>query len=403
MNSKLTLFVAIIYSMLLNYQLKAQNKIANVDFNHQFRMNGLRSDVICIKNDTAAYLLVQFSAPFDSIKNYNLSYSLVNSTGEEIKKYYKLNRLSQYFQSENKYGSQFGVPIKLDDHKYIAFWLSDTITKTIYPYVTETNKVQRGNGIALISGGLNMTIFEHYREVGSTVRINGHVSVEDSVLIDFYDYHFLPAPPPMSQRKDSLRVPFKKDESTIIGIADSFKLEQEGLFYLHFPGMKYGHAILSRQRFYPKFTSIDKLVESLRYIATEDEYNKMTTSFQKKDLFDEFWLNNTKSPEKAKEAIMEYYKRIKEANCLFTTYKEGWKSDMGMIYIIFGAPSHVYYNDNGVMWVYNKTFELPRFAFFFNRVELGLLGQEYKLERKLEFEKLWFRTVSLWRTGKKEY
>ncbi|CUS97606.1 GWxTD domain-containing protein [Candidatus Kryptonium thompsonii] len=37
----------------------------------------------------------------------------------------------------------------------------------------------------------------------------------------------------------------------------------------------------------------------------------------------------------------EYYSRVKYANEHFGHYLEGWKTDMGMVYIIFGPPSSV--------------------------------------------------------------
>lgn len=403
MNNHRFLFFIFLLAMLFGVGLRAQNKISNIDFRHQYHMDGLRGDIICAKLDSTAFFLVQFTAPYEDIKSYILSYSLFNSTSDEINSFYNLGILSNYFQFEDFHGSQYGLQLKVYDNKYIALWLTDTTSNITYPYFSEINALQESNGLALNRGNLNTTLFEHYKEMGSTIGFNNQVNQGDSVLVDFYDYHFLPARPPMSHYRDTLKVPFNEDETIGLSTRGTFNLSQKGLYYFHLPGQTYGYPLLSTEKFYPKFTSIEKLVESLRYIATNSEYEKMTTSFQKKDLFDEFWLNNTKSPERAKITIKEYYVRIREANLLFTNYKEGWKTDMGMIYIIFGAPSSVFYNDGDIMWIYNKTFELPRTAFSFKQIESKFPGQEYILERKPEFENLWFRTVSLWRTGKKEF
>ena len=37
----------------------------------------------------------------------------------------------------------------------------------------------------------------------------------------------------------------------------------------------------------------------------------------------------------------EYYGRIQFANQNFGHYIDGWKTDMGMIYVIFGSPSNI--------------------------------------------------------------
>lgn len=396
-NKKLVLIVSIL--MLCAWQINGQIRIKDVNFNHLYQPDALSGDVICIKQDTTAYLLLQLVSPSDSIRNYSFSYTLINSIDEEITEYYKLNQLSHYYQYEDENGSQYGLKINIGDHKYIGFWLTDTLTKTTYPFLAQVDK---DNGFALTEGKLNRTIFEHYKEIGSTVRFNDQVIKEDSILVDFYDYHFLPAKPPMSQTIDSLRIPLVVDTSYTISTKDTFMLQNKGLYNFHYKGIEYGYSIMVRDGFYPKFTSIDDLIESLRYISTEIEYEKMSTSFHKKELLDEFWLNNTKSADKARMVIMKYYKRIREANIFFSSFREGWKTDRGMIYTIFGPPSGVFYINNGVMWVYNKTFELPRISFSFNWVELEDMRQGYILERKPEYENLWFRTVSLWRTGKKE-
>jgi hypothetical protein len=37
----------------------------------------------------------------------------------------------------------------------------------------------------------------------------------------------------------------------------------------------------------------------------------------------------------------EYYIRVQFANKNFAHYIEGWRTDMGMVYIIFGSPNNV--------------------------------------------------------------
>ena len=389
--------------VLIGSKVQAQNKISQLDFKHQYNLNSLRGDMICTQTDSAAFFLLQFSAPNAEIKDFSLSYSLLNSTSDEVTRYYKLQNLSHYFQYEDSDGSQYGIQVNLDNHQYIVFWLTDSLSRTSYPFFSEINEIQTGNGMALSRGIFNTALIEHYEKVGTSIRINEQINVNDSVVVDYYDYHFLPAKPPMSRAPNKLQVPFTVDKTFSISSKDTFSLTQKGLYHFRFPKTNFGYSLLSSEEFYPKFSTIEKLVESLRYIARNSEYVKMNTSFEKKELFDEFWLNNTKSPERARSAIKEYYERVREANILFTNYKEGWKTDMGMIYIIFGPPSNVFYDDKGVMWIYGKTFELPRISFSFTREVSVFPTPDYILERKAEYENLWFRTVSLWRSGKKEY
>jgi outer membrane lipoprotein-sorting protein len=101
--------------------------------------------------------------------------------------------------------------------------------------------------------------------------------------------------------------------------------------------------------------------------------------------------------------VREYYKRVRRANQLFTSYKEGWKTDRGMIFIVFGPPSRVFVTDKSEMWIYEKSFELPRVSFTFARIDTAFTNEHYVLLRNAEYQNLWYRVVDLWRKGKKEY
>ncbi|RPI15839.1 MAG: GWxTD domain-containing protein [Ignavibacteriae bacterium] len=92
--------------------------------------------------------------------------------------------------------------------------------------------------------------------------------------------------------------------------------------------------------------NMDELISQLQYIAKEDEMDHIKnakTDGEKQKRFIEFWKKKDPSPNTRKNEIMvEYYKRIAFANKNYSTvYDKGWKSDMGMVYIIYGTPSNV--------------------------------------------------------------
>lgn len=91
---------------------------------------------------------------------------------------------------------------------------------------------------------------------------------------------------------------------------------------------------------------IDGLIEQLQYIAKSDEMDFMRngkTDTEKQKRFLEFWKKKDPSPNtKRNEIMQEYYKRVLSANKFFTnTYTQGWRTDMGMVYIIFGEPNNI--------------------------------------------------------------
>ena len=91
-------------------------------------------------------------------------------------------------------------------------------------------------------------------------------------------------------------------------------------------------------------TDLDKAVEYLRYIANETELEKMLASDTeiKRKLFIQYWKNRDPTPEsEGNELMVEYYKRVQFSNENFATFTDGWKSDMGMVYILFGNPNDI--------------------------------------------------------------
>lgn len=86
----------------------------------------------------------------------------------------------------------------------------------------------------------------------------------------------------------------------------------------------------------------DKKIRQLRYVATNSEINYILDGQNESDKmtrFEEFWRKQDPSPNTDRnEAFDEYYSRVDYANSNFKSYMEGWRTDMGMVFIIYGPP-----------------------------------------------------------------
>ena len=86
-------------------------------------------------------------------------------------------------------------------------------------------------------------------------------------------------------------------------------------------------------------------IRQARYIATDKEYdamNKASTIEEKQKLFQEFWRKRDPSPDTERNEYMEeYYSRVQYSNDHFSHYVEGWRTDMGMVFIVLGSPNNV--------------------------------------------------------------
>lgn len=90
---------------------------------------------------------------------------------------------------------------------------------------------------------------------------------------------------------------------------------------------------------------LDLAIRQTLYIASGDEYDKMRaakTPEQKQRAFMEFWRSKDPNPSSPRnDKMVEYYERVRVANARYSTYFDGWRTDMGMIYIMYGDPSSI--------------------------------------------------------------
>ena len=92
---------------------------------------------------------------------------------------------------------------------------------------------------------------------------------------------------------------------------------------------------------------IKRFKQDVAYIASPGEldiFDQLNFS-GKKNFIDEFWRKRDSHPETPEnEFKMEHYRRINLANLHFSRTREskdGWNTDMGRIYILYGEPSEI--------------------------------------------------------------
>jgi len=89
---------------------------------------------------------------------------------------------------------------------------------------------------------------------------------------------------------------------------------------------------------------LDVAIDQLQYMTDKDKIDEIKNAplEKKRELFREFWKHRDPTPNTERNELMEeYYARVVYSNKHFSHYLDGWKTDMGMVYIIFGAPSNV--------------------------------------------------------------
>lgn len=137
---------------------------------------------------------------------------------------------------------------------------------------------------------------------------------------------------------------------------------------------------------------LDKAIDQMVYIASGSELDEMKKAANYNDklrLFLEFWKKRDPSiATEENEIFDEYFRRVEFANKNFSNYMEGWRSDMGMVYIILGAPDNIdrhpfdYNSKPYEIWEY---YELNRRFVFIDNTGFGdyrlitpLYGDSYR-------------------------
>jgi len=148
---------------------------------------------------------------------------------------------------------------------------------------------------------------------------------------------------------------------------------------------------------FPKYTSPEDLLSPLRYITSHSEYQALITADNPKIALDQFWISMSGSSEEAKKRIKDYYTKVSRANVLFSSYKEGWKTDRGMIFIIFGVPKNVYRFLDKEIWLYSDPFDMNMLQFVFNKQYTFEGAVDYVLDRSSYYKPYWYIQVNKWR------
>ncbi|AFK04993.1 hypothetical protein Emtol_3867 [Emticicia oligotrophica DSM 17448] len=251
-------------------------------------------------------------------------------------------------------------------------------------------------------GNVDIPIFKNYINKRDSFQLKSVLNHTRELFLIRYKNDFLPAQSPMAT---SIRpsIPSLTIEEIQRVQANSYiKLANEGLYQVvedtNATNNGFGFLIVDER--YPRYTKPELLSKPLIYMTTSQELKIISDNPNAKQALDKFFLTITAGNQLvSKKIIKSYYHRIEEANRLFTTFKEGWKTDKGMVYIILGPPNKVQRSRDREVWVYAQNQNFSEIIFTFNRKPNQFTENYYELVRYPEYQAYWFPFVEAWRTG----
>jgi len=156
---------------------------------------------------------------------------------------------------------------------------------------------------------------------------------------------------------------------------------------------------------FPTPQSPRELARPLAYLMGEKEHKELMSiraPDSLKKAVDKFWLSEIKNPQTARDVIAKYYERVELANKQFSNFKEGWKTDMGMIFILFGSPWYTDKHVDEIQWSYSYDREQFESNYFFTQPtnkNKYFPFEHWILERETEYFTIEFRQRKNWKSG----
>lgn len=236
---------------------------------------------------------------------------------------------------------------------------------------------------------------------------HGYVGTGDTItvfgpggrrIVSFYNDDFPPGLPAFSERVGAVSPEIRPDSIFSVVPGQSFVVQQPGLYLLQQDTLLARGFAFRAESDYPKLSRIENLAGPLIYITTRQENERLLAAKGEKRTFDRVILGITNDAGRARTLIRNYFRRVELANRYFTSYKEGWKTDRGMVYIIYGPPDDVFLFEDREVWEYDgvqgkETFNFSRSSSVFDPANFVLLRDDKLRER-------WYQMVDLWRAAR---
>ncbi len=207
----------------------------------------------------------------------------------------------------------------------------------------------------------------------------------------------LPSPP------FSTNPPFIPFEKKVMPLSDSIRLNQPGmlLYQREDSEERINVMDIDKNPQFPKISQMSEMPGPVRYLCSKEEFEKIQQSFEgPENAFDKFWIRCGGNKAKAKELIKIYFSRVQDANYHFTSYAEGWKTDRGMIYLVFGHPNTIITDASIETWIYGNVNDPQALKFDFEIKKDPLWGEIYLLKRSEIYRNPWESQVTQWRQGR---
>ncbi|MBK8614807.1 MAG: GWxTD domain-containing protein [Flavobacteriales bacterium] len=273
----------------------------------------------------------------------------------------------------------------------------------VYLRVPEAQLGDR-NDFLPVDARTGLPLFDDHLAQGGPVKVMCEQLPGRTLQLRWYDQQFkLPAP--VFTEGTPGPIDLSPDSSYTITTSDrgSFELDLPPTGFVHITpdtSAQRGYTLFVLSSSYPVIRKATEMLPPLRYITSMQEWERISSATNKRMAVEKFWLDAAGDRERARDAIRAYYGRVESANRNFTSHVEGWRTDRGLVHIIFGPPSTVRRTEKGEVWTYGEENNLMSLSFNFHKRNGDFTDNDYVLDRDPMFKGAWYRNVESWRNGR---
>ena len=371
------------------YTSQAQQAITGLNFNYWYDpQSAVQLDIHIVKEPSTMKVYFSLVTQGDADR-YNISWEQRETYTQREGTVLNIDDHLKTISANEKRG-WLALPIPSKPYLLLAKVTSPSTSPYYFLKVIENNYPVNGH----LEGNRSL-ITKNYLTTGNRYMLKGDSTA--NYFVSYYDTDFPPASPPFAEKEGRVDRFLFHDSLFRIAHNQTFQLKQTGLYlFQKDTTAAEGFAFRAVSGTFPKFTKIEDLAKPLIYVCTQDEFSEIQDAGNNKAKFDKVILDITRDKERAKNFMRSYFRRVELANLYFSSYKEGWKTDRGMIYTIFGTPDEVTRNSGSETWFY-KNYRI-RLTF----VKSGSIynPENYVLLRDNRFMEPWYTAIDLWRKSR---
>jgi GWxTD domain-containing protein len=309
----------------------------------------------------------------------------------------------------------YNVPLKVQvGNSYLAeIKVLDRLRMIVTQAFVPFNTISPLNKYNFVSIGY----FNKNQLFSQVLRVDEYINLRyrggaDSLFISYFQpFREVPDPPSMMLPQKTLD--YDPVRTVALPYSDTLPvmLPREGIYLCSVDrNIRDGYTIMNFGQSYPNMTTPEQMIEPLIYLAPPFELEQMRMSPKPKLALDDFWIKCGGNIEKARELIRIFYTRVVYANVYFTSFTEGWRTERGMIYVIYGPPDKLYKNNEGEIWGYRKPvvksswggrYSVREEYLFFNfkQRENVYSDNDFYLSRNETLVTYWDQAILNWRKG----